>query len=133
MIVASLYSQSFFPSSTIHVHSKLAIVDDEIVLCGSANLVDLSMDLNDELHTEICAVIKDKNLATNLRRELFEEHCGNANSSFDEFREKARENSMKLLQKCPVRDSQIFEMSPTAFGEFCMPLAVRFYEIARSN
>ncbi len=44
------------PSKTIHVHSKMMIVDDVWLLVGSANLVDLSLDLHDGLHTEICVV-----------------------------------------------------------------------------
>lgn len=39
---------------TAHVHSKLMIVDNEFVCVGSANLVDISMDLNPDLHSEIC-------------------------------------------------------------------------------
>jgi hypothetical protein len=34
------------------------IVDAEFVCVGSANLVDISMDLNDDLHSEICIGVR---------------------------------------------------------------------------
>ena len=44
----------------IYVHSKLMIVDDKYVICGSANVNDRSM-LGDR-DSELAAVIKDEDL-----------------------------------------------------------------------
>ncbi|CAG8811927.1 7523_t:CDS:10 [Gigaspora margarita] len=73
----------------IYIHSKLMIVDDEIVICGSANVNDRSQLGRHD--SEIAAIIRDKDkidsklagkhikasrFAVSLRRYLFKEHLG---------------------------------------------------------
>jgi phosphatidylserine/phosphatidylglycerophosphate/cardiolipin synthase-like enzyme len=96
------------------------IVDDEIVCCGSANLVDLSMTLSPELHTEICLGVLDETFAEKFRKKLFLEHVGNANVSFDEFDE------IVSQKRC-----SLFRMSPKNWGIQILSFAVQVYEKAR--
>ncbi|KAI9591807.1 hypothetical protein BDF19DRAFT_389005 [Syncephalis fuscata] len=72
-----------------YIHTKLMIVDDETVICGSANINDRSMEGNRD--SEICVIIQDKDtvpitmngqpwqasrFAHTLRMQLMREHCG---------------------------------------------------------
>ena len=54
----------------LYVHAKVAIVDDERLIVGSANLNEHSL-FND---TEMCVVTDDAALATATRRRLWAEH-----------------------------------------------------------
>ncbi len=54
----------------LYVHAKVAIVDDERLIVGSANLNEHSL-FND---TEMCVVTHDPQLATATRRRLWAEH-----------------------------------------------------------
>ena len=58
----------------IYVHAKVAVIDDRILIVGSANLNDHSM-FND---TEAALVTDDADLAAGTRRRLWAEHleCG---------------------------------------------------------
>lgn len=73
----------------IYVHSKLLIVDDRVVICGSANINDRSMI--GKRDSEIAAIIMDEEyedgrmngkkypsgiFAGRLRKYLFKEHLG---------------------------------------------------------
>ncbi|XP_071452786.1 phospholipase D1 [Hetaerina americana] len=73
----------------IYVHSKLMIVDDKIVICGSANINDRSM--LGKRDSEIAVIVEDKEFvdssmngklhlsgkyASSLRKSLFREHLG---------------------------------------------------------
>uniref|UniRef100_A0A1Y1KJ45 phospholipase D n=1 Tax=Photinus pyralis TaxID=7054 RepID=A0A1Y1KJ45_PHOPY len=73
----------------IYVHSKLMIVDDKIVICGSANINDRS--LLGKRDSEVAVIIEDQEFedglmnsqpfplgkfAGSLRRRLFKEHLG---------------------------------------------------------
>ena len=73
----------------IYIHSKLMIVDDCYVICGSANINDRSM--KGPRDSEFCALIKEKrtesiqingkkfkisNFASSLRKALLSEHLG---------------------------------------------------------
>lgn len=78
-----------FVSEELYIHSKLLIVDDRLVICGSANLNDRSQ-LGDH-DSEIAVVIEDptpcesymngrpytaSRFASSLRRFLFRKHLG---------------------------------------------------------
>jgi phospholipase D1/2 len=78
-----------FVSEELYIHSKLLIADDQIVICGSANLNDRSQ-LGDH-DSEIAIIIQDPDqvdsymdgqpyrvskFATSLRREIFRKHLG---------------------------------------------------------
>ena len=65
----------------IYIHSKLMIVDDRRVMCGSANINDRSM--NGRRDSEICLLIEDGEMsddkqvsvfAHNLRIKLWRQH-----------------------------------------------------------
>lgn len=76
-------------SELLYIHSKLIIVDDNVILCGSANINDRS--LAGDHDSEICMVIEEpqffdstvdgrptkvSQLATSLRRDLMRKHLG---------------------------------------------------------
>ncbi|ORX62840.1 phospholipase D/nuclease [Hesseltinella vesiculosa] len=78
-----------FVTEEIYIHSKLMIVDDRIVVCGSANLNDRSQLGNRD--SEIAVVVEDTDIVTSrmdgkeyqagrfaltLRLHLFKEHLG---------------------------------------------------------
>ncbi|KAI8981744.1 hypothetical protein BDF20DRAFT_911999 [Mycotypha africana] len=78
-----------FVTEQVYIHSKLMIVDDRIVICGSANLNDRSQLGNRD--SEIAAIIEDSEMiesrmngqpykaakyALTLRMQLFKEHLG---------------------------------------------------------
>ncbi|WVF68604.1 hypothetical protein IAT40_003374 [Kwoniella sp. CBS 6097] len=78
-----------YVSEILYIHSKLMIVDDRRVICGSANLNDRSQ--NGDHDSEIAIVIEDSDMveskmdgkkymagayATTLRRTLMREHLG---------------------------------------------------------
>ncbi|KAH7092009.1 hypothetical protein FB567DRAFT_229060 [Paraphoma chrysanthemicola] len=78
-----------FVSEELYIHSKLLIADDQIVICGSANLNDRSQ-LGDH-DSEIAIIIQDPDtidstmdgrpwraskFAASLRREIFRKHLG---------------------------------------------------------
>lgn len=80
-------------SELIYVHAKLLIADDDVVICGSANINDRSMLGTRD--SEMAIVIRDEEyrhskmngkvyksgmFAGTLRRALFEEHLGHADS-----------------------------------------------------
>ncbi|HWE63582.1 MAG TPA: phospholipase D family protein [Chloroflexota bacterium] len=56
----------------IYVHAKVAIVDDEWLIVGSANLNDRGLITD----SEICTLIHDQDLARDLRLDLWAEHLG---------------------------------------------------------
>lgn len=115
---------AFMGMQGVHVHSKFIIVDDEFTCVGSANLVDISMDLSQELHSEICIGVHDRAFATQFRRKLFDEHCGGVPSdySFGAF-----------VMASEERRGTLFRMSPTEWGKRILPYAVRIYEQARGE
>lgn len=78
-----------FVSEELYIHSKLLIADDQIVICGSANLNDRSQ-LGDH-DSEIAVIIQEQDtidtymngqpfqaskFAASLRREIFRKHLG---------------------------------------------------------
>ncbi|XP_011059834.1 PREDICTED: phospholipase D2 isoform X1 [Acromyrmex echinatior] len=80
----------------IYVHSKLMIIDDNTVICGSANVNDRSMIATRD--SEIAVIIHDQEFedgrmndipfpcgkfASSLRKQLFREHLGVLNTKED--------------------------------------------------
>ncbi|CCA77742.1 related to phospholipase D [Serendipita indica DSM 11827] len=78
-----------YVSEILYIHSKLMIVDDRRVICGSANINDRSQKGNGD--SEIALVVEDTDMidsfmngepyqvarfATTLRRRLYREHLG---------------------------------------------------------
>lgn len=78
-----------FVSEELYIHSKLLIADDQIVICGSANLNDRSQVGDHD--SEIAVIIQDpepvdsymdgrqyraSKFAASLRREIFRKHLG---------------------------------------------------------
>ena len=78
-----------FVSEQLYIHSKVLIADDQLVICGSANLNDRSQLGNHD--SEIAVIIEDPTpvpsfmngqrytasaFASSLRRQLFRKHLG---------------------------------------------------------
>jgi len=101
---------------SLHVHSKFMIVDDEFLICGSANLVDLSMDKD---HTELCASVWNSNLAKRTRDRLMNEHLGidisnlSMDEAFSTFKSRSTENSLLKENKLICH---AYSMSPSTYG-----------------
>ncbi len=64
----------------IYVHSKLAIIDEEFLTVGSANLVDLSFEKD---HTELNVSVWGPLVAKTLQSQLIEEHTNEDTSKMD--------------------------------------------------
>ena len=73
----------------IYVHSKLMIVDDKWVICGSANLNDRSMLGSRD--SEVAAVIKDQ--------EFFEEKLNGQRVMVGKYANSLRKKIFKYFQK----------------------------------
>lgn len=63
-----------FVQEELYVHSKLLIVDDETMVCGSANINDRSQ-LGDH-DSELAAVVRHGPTVASLRKQLWMEHLG---------------------------------------------------------
>jgi len=78
-----------FVTEELYIHSKLMIIDDRIVICGSANINDRSQVGNHD--SEIAMIVEDQEYiesrmdgqnyqasryAATLRRQIFREHLG---------------------------------------------------------
>jgi phosphatidylserine/phosphatidylglycerophosphate/cardiolipin synthase-like enzyme len=74
VLACSLYAPAGRVADLIYVHAKVGIVDDRVLIVGSANLNDHSL-FND---TEAALVTDDAELAAGTRRRLWAEHleCG---------------------------------------------------------
>jgi hypothetical protein len=65
----------------IYVHSKLMIIDDEVLFIGSTNVGQRSMTFDAELH--LAVVDADNLLAKDYRKRIWEEHTGVPASALD--------------------------------------------------
>ncbi|HEV8450343.1 MAG TPA: phospholipase D family protein [Gaiellales bacterium] len=81
VLACSLYAPAGSVSDLIYVHAKVGVIDDRVLIVGSANLNDHSM-FND---TEAALVTDDAELATATRHRLWAEHleCSLAEASGD--------------------------------------------------
>jgi phosphatidylserine/phosphatidylglycerophosphate/cardiolipin synthase-like enzyme len=70
VLACSLYAPAGSVADLIYVHAKVAVVDDRVLIVGSANLNDHSM-FND---TEAALVTDDAELAAATRHRLWAEH-----------------------------------------------------------
>ena len=83
---------------SIHVHSKLMLIDDEWAMVGSCNLHRFSLFGNGEMN----AAFSDPHTVRTFRCELLQEHLDQDTSGMDDrsalrlFREIARQNRRKL-------------------------------------
>lgn len=59
-----------FTYRAIYVHAKVAVIDDEWLIVGSANLNDRGLVTD----SEICAAVRDPDLARQVRLDLWAEH-----------------------------------------------------------
>ncbi|CAG8695235.1 27857_t:CDS:10 [Dentiscutata erythropus] len=105
----------------IYIHSKLMIVDDQIVICGSANLNDRSQIGKHD--SEIAAIIKDTDeinsklagksfkaskFAVSLRRHLFKEHLGLLQDSEHE-KDPVSDGFFKLWRGIAEENTKIYD------------------------
>lgn len=98
----------------IYVHSKLVIVDDELIVTGSANMDDMSFFYSSELTLNI----SNPALARDTRLRLASEHLGRPfDGSFDEmfeaFSAMGTENLTALARDTPLAGRVVF-MAPKA-------------------
>jgi phosphatidylserine/phosphatidylglycerophosphate/cardiolipin synthase-like enzyme len=70
ILACSLYAPAGRVADLVYVHAKLGVIDDRVLIVGSANLNDHSM-FND---TEAALVTDDAELAARTRRRLWAEH-----------------------------------------------------------
>ena len=77
VVVASLKNGT----TDIYVHSKLMLVDDELVLIGSTNVGQRSMTHDGEIHAAI--VDSANSFARELRKTLWAEHTGRPAATLD--------------------------------------------------
>ena len=69
-LATTIRSRSGERVDPLYVHAKVAVLDDETLIVGSANLNEHSL-FND---TEMCVVTRDAGLACDTRRRLWAEH-----------------------------------------------------------
>jgi phospholipase D1/2 len=121
----------------IYIHSKLMIIDDFYVICGSANINDRSMKGNRD--SELCALIKEKKteivlingkevkiakFASSLRKNLLAEHLG-INKLDRRLNDPLSDELHKLIKDTARNNTelyrQIFMCYPDDFyTKFCM-------------
>ena len=70
MVVVTLYARAGAHADPIYVHAKIAIVDDQWLTVGSANLNNHSLFNDSEVNVVMC----DANLARDTRLRLWSEH-----------------------------------------------------------
>jgi phosphatidylserine/phosphatidylglycerophosphate/cardiolipin synthase-like enzyme len=78
IVVAALKSGN----TDVYVHSKLMVVDDELLLIGSVNVCQRSMSHDGELHVGV--VDANNQLAKEYRKQLWAEHTGRPAADFDD-------------------------------------------------
>jgi phosphatidylserine/phosphatidylglycerophosphate/cardiolipin synthase-like enzyme len=81
----------------VYVHAKIGIVDDRWLCIGSANLNAHSF-YND---TEACVITCDEELVRSTRLDLWREHLGGDDLSFDRWRERAEDDAYDRLALLP--------------------------------
>ncbi|PNF35047.1 hypothetical protein B7P43_G09457 [Cryptotermes secundus] len=107
----------------IYVHSKLLIADDNLVICGSANINDRSM--LGKRDSEIAVVIEDVEFepgvmggapyqsgkyAGSLRKHLFREHLGQLQDHSADVSDPVSEHFYRGVWQCTAtRNTQIYE------------------------
>lgn len=69
-------------SGHVYIHSKLMLVDDEVLFIGSNNVGQRSMTFDGELH--LAVVDADNLLAKDYRKALWAEHTGRPTTTFDD-------------------------------------------------
>ncbi|MCP3105028.1 phosphatidylserine/phosphatidylglycerophosphate/cardiolipin synthase family protein [Myxococcus sp. K15C18031901] len=101
-----------------YVHSKVALIDDEVAFIGSSNWTYRSMQFD----AEVSAVIQDGDFVRDMREELFE-HWGMP-KDLDQWRERAEENLDKdddgsvRIVPLTLADLQVPYTSLTAWGSW---------------
>ncbi|HEY3764536.1 MAG TPA: phosphatidylserine/phosphatidylglycerophosphate/cardiolipin synthase family protein [Gaiellales bacterium] len=107
VLACALYAPAGPVADLIYVHAKVAVVDDRVLIVGSANLNDHSM-FND---TEAALVTDDASLAAATRRRLWAEHleCGEDDVGGDpadlidrRFRPRAEEQAERRRRGLPM-------------------------------
>ncbi|KAG2237483.1 hypothetical protein INT48_005516 [Thamnidium elegans] len=115
-----------YVTEQVYIHSKLMIVDDKTVICGSANLNDRSQLGNRD--SEIAVVIEDTDLvdsrmngqpykatryALTLRMQLFKEHLGLLNcGNHTENNEQTQEDNMGADGYRNMKREDVIVMDP---------------------
>jgi phosphatidylserine/phosphatidylglycerophosphate/cardiolipin synthase-like enzyme len=102
------------------VHSKLLIVDDCFFTCGSANMVDLSLDAD---HTELNISVWSPETTRLFRTRLFDEHTGGIADLVNDkpiestrrLAEHAKQNTLKMNSRQELQ-GHIYQLDPNQYG-----------------
>ena len=126
----------------IYIHSKLMIVDDLYVLCGSANINDRSMKgsrdsefavLIKEKKTEISSMnnkkFKAAKFATSLRRALMAEHLG-IDKNNEILKDPLNDNLYELIKKTAKENTFTYRQ---IFGCYPDDIYTKFNMIQNNN
>jgi phosphatidylserine/phosphatidylglycerophosphate/cardiolipin synthase-like enzyme len=81
----------------VYVHAKIAVVDDHVLLIGSANLNEHSL-MND---SEACLVVCDETVARETRLRLWREHLQRDDVSVEAWHERAADPAYDRLAYLP--------------------------------
>eukprot|EP01119_Soliformovum_irregulare_P021591 TRINITY_DN7220_c0_g1_i1.p1 TRINITY_DN7220_c0_g1~~TRINITY_DN7220_c0_g1_i1.p1 ORF type:complete len:366 (+),score=59.54 TRINITY_DN7220_c0_g1_i1:513-1610(+) len=121
---------------SLYIHSKIMIVDDEWFTCGSANLVDLSLERD---HTELNASVWSRDAAKSLRVRLYSEHLAADTQGMDDleamklFHSRADANQ-KLMLEGKQLDCMAHRMDGDVYGTvlFILSLVLERRSLPRS-
>ena len=115
----------------IYIHSKLMIVDDCYVICGSANINDRSMKGNRD--SELCALVKEKKteivsingkdvkiakFASSLRKALLAEHLG-INKLDRRLIDPTSDELHKLIRETARNNTEIYRQIFMCYPDDC--------------
>ncbi|NBD22328.1 phospholipase D-like domain-containing protein [Paenibacillus glycinis] len=104
--------------SSIYVHAKMMLVDDEWATIGSCNLHSNSL----YGHTEMNASIWDPAVVRSLRRELLSEHLGTDTEALNDrealrlYRSIARENRLRAAREDYAWTGLAVMLEPAEYG-----------------
>ncbi len=95
MLACTLYQPG--RAQQVYVHAKIAVVDDRVLIVGSANLNEHSL-MND---SEACLVVCDETVARETRLRLWREHLQRDDVSVDAWHERADDDAYDRLAYLP--------------------------------
>lgn len=112
----------------VYVHSKLMIVDDSFMTCGSANLVDLSMEKN---HTEVNLSLWSTAIASSTREAIWRELLGtdecdglSPQEAFKQFVDIAKQNAEQVQQRKPLSQGLAHALRASEYGLLLYGLSI---------
>ncbi len=117
------------PATPIYVHSKLLIVDDRLIMVGSANIWPPSLSTD----TELNVACWDRELASHTRDRLWAEHLlGTQASGLADWQRLAREASQERRDGRPAA-VRIVALDPARYYEFSRDTDAPWREVDESS